>query len=261
MRKRRPLALLGAAALVLVLALATGVRAEVTATHDTVISFDSKISPNVLPRNGTVPVRIVLEGHIKARHRLGEPAALTKIELAINRAADLKDQGLPVCDIASIDPATSAQALAACGPARLGQGEIRAQSVFPGAPHHYFDGHVLIFNGRLEDGRPAILLHVFNVNPPSSIVFPLTVSHRPGTYGTVLTAGLRLGHWSRITDFRLVLDRTYRWHGQEHSFLSAGCPAPRGFTIGIAPFVLATLNFSDQTKKSIPVVSSCRVAR
>jgi hypothetical protein len=233
-------------------------QAEVTATHDAIISFNSKIFPRVLPRHGSTPVSIQIDGHVKARS-VREPAAMTKIELAIHHAARLLPADLPVCDLASIDPATPAKAMAVCGSARIGYGRIRAQSKFPGS-HFFYDGRALLFNGRLPSGRRAILIHVFNARPPSSFVFPFAISHRSGRYGTVLSADVHLGRWSQITDFKLVLGRSFRHGGSREGFLNASCPAPKGFSIGISPFVRATLSFADGTKSQISVVSSCKVA-
>lgn len=233
--------------------------AEVTATHDAIITFDSRIFPRVLPRHHAAPVRIQIKGHIKARKNR-EPAALTKLELAIHQAANIFHRGLPVCDEARIDPASNAQALEECPGSQIGYGRIQAQSTLPGTKHFFFNGRAILLNGRLENGRPAILLHVFSPRPPTSIVFPLTISHRAGRYGTLLTAHVRVGRWSRITYFKLVLSRNYRFHGKKRSFLSASCPAPKGLSVGIAPFVLATLSFADDTQSKIAVVSSCKVA-
>jgi hypothetical protein len=246
-------------AIALVLLAATVAGAEVTATHDTIISFDSTIFPRVLPRNRTAPVGIRIEGHVKARSKREAPA-LTTIELAIVNAADLSRQGLATCDIARIDPASSTQALQACPGAQIGYGRIRALSTLPGTHDLHFNGRVTIFNGRLEDGRPAILLHVFSKNLHISFVFPLTITHRSGRYGTVLTAHVRVDRWSSVTDFKLILNRTYRAHGKRKSFLNASCPAPQGFSVGISPFVVATLKFVDGTQTRIPVVGSCRVS-
>jgi hypothetical protein len=258
-RGRRGLTWLALAAVLAVLLGAAVTRAEVTATHDTLITFDSQIFPRVLPRHGEAPIGIRIEGHLKTRKKR-EPAALTDMELAIQRAGRLTHRGLPICDVDLIDPASTAQAVAACPGARIGYGRIRAQASFPGTQAFYFNGKVVIFNGRLEDGRPAVLLHVFNPTPPTSFVFPLTISHQRGRYGTALSAHVKIGQWSRITDFRLVLKRTYLYKGRRHSYLSAGCPAPAGFSVGISPFVQATLGFADGTETKVPVISSCKVA-
>jgi hypothetical protein len=238
---------------------AAATRAEVTATHDTVIRFNSKILPRSLPRSALAPVGIRIEGHVKARKNR-EPAPLTKIQLAIHRAARLDRVGLPVCDLSSIDPANSATAMAVCGDARVGYGRVRAESRFSNGKRYFFDGRTLLFNGRLPSGRPAILIHVFNPRPPSSFVFPFAISHRKGRYATLLTANVKISRWSRITDFKFVLNRRYRYRGRPRSFFSASCPAPAGFSIGISPFVRATLSFGDGVESNVSVVGSCRVS-
>lgn len=234
-------------------------RAEVAATHDTLIKFNSRILPRSLPRSRLAPVGIRIEGHVKARKNR-EPAPLTRIQLAIHHAARLNRVGLPVCELRSIDPATSATALAACGSARIGYGRVRAESRFSNGKRFFFNGRTLLFNGRLPNGRPAILIHVFNPKPPSSLVFPFAISHHRGRYGTLLTADVKISRWSRITDFKFVLDRRYRYGGKMRSYLSASCPAPAGFSVGISPFVRATLGFGDEVKSNISVVGSCRVS-
>jgi hypothetical protein len=234
-------------------------RADVTATHDTVIRFNSQILPRALPRSTLAPVGIRIEGHVQARKNR-EPAALNRIQLAINRAAHLDRAGLPVCDLSSIDPANSVAAMAACGDARVGYGRVRAESRFSNGKRYFFDGRTLLFNGRLANGRPAILIHVFNSRPPSSFVFPFTISHRKGRYATLLTANVKISRWSRITDFKFVLDRRYRYKGRQRSFFSASCPAPAGFSVGISPFVRATLSFGDGAESSVSVLGSCKVA-
>lgn len=245
--------------LLVALVAAAGTGAEVTATQNTIINFDSRIFPRLLPRHGTAPVGIQISGHVRAR-KGRKAAALTTLELKIHEVAGLSRKGLPVCDVALIDPASSAQAIAACPGAQIGYGRIHSHSSFPGSPHLQLNNRVVIFNGRLEDGQLAILLHVFNPRLNSSFVFPLAISHRKGHYGTVLSAHVRVGRWSSVTAFNLVLNRTYRYRGAKRSFLNAGCPAPRGFSVGISPFVVATLKFADGTQSKIPVVGSCKVA-
>lgn len=241
------------------LAASAATNAEVTATQDAIITFDSKISPRVLPRSSSVPVAVRIEGHVRARKRR-EPAPLTRLQFAITQAATVFKRGLPACDIASIDPSSSTGALEACAPSQVGHGRIRAESHVPGQRRFFFDGRVLLFNGRLESGRAAILVHAFNSRPPSSFVFPFTISSHRGLYGTVLAANVHIGRWSRITDFELVLDRTFRYAGVRRGFLNASCPAPKGFTAGVSAIAQATLGFGDGSESEISVLSSCKVA-
>lgn len=242
-----------------VLVFSTGGKAEVTISHDTVIRFNSRVFPKALPRSGSAPVGIHIEGHLKPRKKK-EPAPLTRLELAIEKAGKLDTRGLPLCDVSELDPATSARAMELCGDARIGHGRVKARSTFPGQPQLALDAQVLAFNGRLKGGGRAVILHAFNAVPPVSYVFPLRVTQRRGRYGTALTANVKLNRWSRITDFNLTLFRTYRYRGERKSFLSAGCPAPRGFSVGISKFVQATLSFGDGRQSRISVVGSCKVA-
>lgn len=241
-------------AALIVLAASAVTRAEVVATRDAIINFDSKIFPRVLPRSGSAPVAIKIEGHVKEK-KGREPSALTKIELAIHKAANVFRSGRPICEIPDIDPASPAKARAACPGAQIGYGRIRAKSQFPGQKPFFFNGRVTAFNGRLEDGKPGILFHVFNAQPRTSFVFPFVMSRGSGRYGTVLTANTRINRWSRVTDFTLLLDG-----GDRKGYLSASCPAPEGLNLGISPFVRATLSFDDGEKSHITVVSSCKVA-
>jgi hypothetical protein len=258
---RTRLGLLLAAGLAILTASLVGVtQAEVAATQNTIIKFDSRISPRLLPRHGSAPVGITIEGRLRTR-KGREASPLTALELGINKAAGVSRKGLPVCEIGRIDPASSAQALEACPGAQIGHGLIHAQSSFPGTKNFRFKARVTIFNGELEDGRPAVLLHVFNPVLRTSYVFPFSILHRRGRYGTVLSAHVRLGRWSSVKAFKLVLKRSYRFRGEQRSFLNASCPAPRDFGVGVSSFVLATLRFADGTESKIPVVGWCKVAR
>jgi hypothetical protein len=241
------------------LAVSPTVRAEVTATDDAIIVFNSRVFPKVLPRDGTAPVGISIEGRVKPK-RNRDPAPLRLIELEIHKAAKLFRARIPQCSIAKIYPASTKRALAACGQSRIGYGRIRAEASFPGRERLNFDGRVLLFNGRLANRRPAILMHVFNEQPPSSYVFPFAIVKRRGEYGTVLTANTAIGRWSRITAFKLVVRKTFRHKGRQRGYFNASCPAPKGFRGGISPVVRARLSFADGTASVIPVFGACRVA-
>lgn len=247
-------------ALVGIAAATAPAQAEVTATDDAIISFDSRIFPKVLPRSGDAPVGITIEGRVRPRKNRA-PASLEQIELSIHKAAKLLRAPIPQCPVSRIYPASTERALAACGPSRIGWGRIRAETSLPGRDRLVFDGEVLLFNGRLPDGSAAILMHVFNEQPPSSYVIPFRITRRSrGEYRTVFTAGTRIGRWSRITAFRLVVSKTFRHKGRQRGYFNAGCPAPKGFRGGISPIVKARLSFRKAPSTTISVFGSCRVA-
>jgi hypothetical protein len=82
-----------------------------------------------------------------------------------------------------------------------------------------------------------------------------------GPYGTALTAILpkTLRSWGNLTGIEMKLSRRYGFMGKSHSYLSAGCPAPKGF--GLALFKLARTAFSFNGGKELEsrVTGECRV--
>jgi len=51
--------------------------------------------------------------------------------IALNRGGRLDARGLPLCQRRQIEPSTTAEALATCGPALVGGGSYAAQVAFP----------------------------------------------------------------------------------------------------------------------------------
>ena len=64
------------------------------------------------------------------------------------------------------------------------------------------------------------------------------------------------GQWGYVTGIQLTIGRTYRYRGHTRSYLSADCPAPKGFPG--APFHLAKASFAfpEETLASI-LTRSC----
>jgi hypothetical protein len=145
-----------------------------------------------------------------------------------------------------IQPSTTVNALAACGRSLVGEGHFTAnvklpeQSPFPSA------GKVLAFNGRLR-GKPAIFAHIYGTQPaPTSTVLPFLIEAAHGTYGTVLEALLpqATGTWGYVTGLKMTLRRSFSYRGKEHSYLSAGCPAPAGFPAAVFPLARTSFVFA-----------------
>jgi DNA-binding beta-propeller fold protein YncE len=206
------------------------------------VSFDGKLSPHALPRHGMAPVKIAVDAEIAAADTTTAPK-LSKIAIAINRNGRFTTQGLPVCRVDEIQPSTTANALAACRGSLVGEGHFSAnvklpqQSPFPSA------GKILAFNGRLH-GKAAILAHIYGTQPaPTSTVLPFLIRGSRGTYGTILEAALprATGDWGYVTGLKMTLRRHFNYLGKGRSYLSAGCPAPAGFSS--AAFPLARTSF------------------
>ena len=117
------------------------------------------------------------------------------------------------------------------------------------------------FNGRVG-GEPAILAHVYGTNPvPTSFTFPFELKPSKGTYGTVLRADLpqTTGDSGYITGLSMNLGRNYSFHGKRRSYLSASCPAPKGFNKAVFPLAHAGFFFKGGRKLGSTLVRSCGV--
>jgi DNA-binding beta-propeller fold protein YncE len=224
------------------------------------VSFDGKLTPKALPRTGSAPARVSVAARI-APSDGGALQQLRKIVIAINRYGHFEPQGLPVCSLREIQPSNTANALKACRASLVGKGSFSAdvalgqQAPFPAA------GKLYAFNGTL-DGHPAILAHVYGTDPvPTSFTLAFELSPARGTFGTVLRASLPevTGSSGYITGISLNLGRSFRSHGRTHSYLSASCPAPRGFPGAVFPFARASFGFAGRTIVTSTLTRSCGV--
>jgi hypothetical protein len=240
----------------LTLALASLASAETIQKGGVRISFDGKISPQKLPREGTAPVAVSVGTEIQAAK--GKPLPqLSRIEIAINRHGRLDPTGLPVCELSQIQPATTQKALEECRGSLIGEGSFAAevaltrQAAFPSA------GKLHAYNGTYR-GKPAILAHVYGSEPvPTSFTLPFVIGKAKGTFGTTLTATISPSEGSFITAIEMKLQRSFTYKGKRRSFASAGCPAPKGFGGASFPFAKASYGFVGGKRLSSTLVRSC----
>lgn len=247
-------------AIAVALVTAPGAGAELARSGNLLVSLQGRIAPNVLPRDRQVPISVSVSSGIRV---LGDdyPPALRRITIALNREGRLSDRGLPVCSLRRLESTDSAEALDRCRSALVGFGTLAAKINFPGAPFPA-QGRLLAFNGRLR-GRPVILAHVFGATPvPTTLVLRFfRRQKRTGTFGTILTTKLPTiaGQWGHVTDIRMTIRRRYRHRGEARSFLSASCPAPRGFPGAVFTLARATYYFSDGRRTTTSLSRTCRV--
>jgi hypothetical protein len=253
------LRLVGLAVALGLLALAAGAAGEATQKHGLIVSFGGSIVPRVLPRSGTAPIEVTIEGRVRTAQG-AVPPSLGRLVLEINRNGVLDRHGLPSCHLPELRSASSRAALAACRSARVGDGLVGGQVTLPEQPPFEFRGHVIAFNGRTPDGDPAILAHLYSNDPAAlTFVLALRVKRIAGTYGTrlVATIPLRSRRILHVTRFRLHLGRTYRAGGRLRSYLSAGCPAPPGFPGANFPLARASYDFVGGTSLHSVIVRTC----
>jgi hypothetical protein len=234
-----------------------GAAAETIQKGNVRVSFDGKLSPQKLPRHGSAPVSVTVDTKIFAAPGKPQPQ-LTEVAIAINRHGHLDSSGLPVCELADIQPATTAKALAACRGSLVGDGRFSAsvalsrQAAFPS------DGKLLAFNGTYR-GKPAILAHIYGTEPvPTSFTVPFAIGRAKGTFGSTLTASFPAEDGNFVSAIHLDLHRTFKFRGEMRSYATASCPAPDGFPGATFTFAKATYTFAGGKKLSSLLSRSCR---
>lgn len=224
------------------------------------VSFGGSVAPQALPRAGTTPVAVAIRGRVEALAG-GPPPSLRRIAIEVNRLGVLDRRGLPVCPVGRLRASSTAAALEACGPAQVGEGRVDGVIVLPEQAPVEFGGRVVAFNGRLADGAPAILAHLFVPRPaPLTFILAFRVERRQGTFGTRLVATVpkRTRETAHITGFALRLHRVFQVAGERRSYLSAGCPAPQGFTSATFPLLRASYSFVGEQTVADTLVRTCR---
>jgi hypothetical protein len=235
----------------LVFAGATLAPAEVVQRGNLRVSFQGGLTPHALPRSGSAPVKVAVGAKIATTDGR-TPPRLRKISIAINRNGRLDPTGLPICRLEEIQPATTADALGACRGSLVGEGQFSAKVLLAGQAPFPSLGKVYAFNSRLN-GKPAILAHVFGTRPaPASFTLPFVIERSKGTFGTVLTASLPsvTSNSGYITGLEMTLGRNFSYRDKRRSYLSAGCPAPKGFSKAVFPFARAVFGFGRESVTS-----------
>jgi hypothetical protein len=247
-------------ALLLAAALATLADAEVTQRNHLRVVMQGELAPVALPRAGAAPVAVSLGGELSTTDGSDLPRLRT-LRIEINKGGRLETKGLPECPLDQIAVATSDRALAACRKAQVGGGTFHANIVLRGQEPYPTTGKLLLFNGR-SAGRSVLFGHIYASRPfATSFVITFKIAERGGgTFGTVLSASLpeALGNWGYVTGIQMKLSRNYRYRGARHSYLSASCPAPKGFGAVSFPLIKASFVFDGGRKLESTLNRRCR---
>ena len=203
---------------------------------------------------------VTLAGEIKTTDGQ-DPPQLRTITMAINRNGRLDYKGLPRCNFHQIQPASTVDARASCKKSLVGTGTFKANVALPEQSPFPSNGTILAFNGNLH-GKPVIYAHIYGTEPlPTSFVLPFEIRQSSGGYATTLVAQLPqvAAEWGFVQGVSLTLQRNFTYKGKRHSYLSAGCPAPKGFPGASFPFAKAAFGFEDGRTLSSTMTRSCGV--
>jgi hypothetical protein len=257
---KRKLAVLVLSSIALIASLAQA-EAEPTRKGNLQVNVTGKLRPQRLPRTGLAPIAVTVGGQVSTTDE-SLPPQLQVLKIEINRNGRLDYQGLPVCSMRQIQPATNSRALSACRQALVGQGTFSAYILLKGQEPYPASGRLLVFNGH-EGGKQVLLGHIYIAQPfASSFIIPFAIGTHPhGQFATTLTANLAkaLGTRRYLTGIEMTLSRRYSYHGARRSYVSAGCPAPKGVPLANFPLARTSFAFADGKKLDSTLASTCRV--
>jgi hypothetical protein len=236
-------------------------QAEIVGKGTLRLSLSGKLSPRGLPRDGTAPIAVSIGGQVETTDG-SAPPQLKTMRIEVNRNGRFDYAGLPICAYSRIQPATTTRALTACRSSLVGKGSFTASITLGGQEPYSTKGRLLVFNG-VSGGKPVLFGQIYSPYPFATsfvIVFNVQkIAH--GTYGTALSASLpkALGSWGNLTGIEMTLSRRYSIKGVQHSYLSAGCPAPKGFPGATFPLMRSTFGFAGGQTLQSTLIRDCKV--
>lgn len=243
------------------LAGATISQADVVGGANVRATFDGWITPKALPRAKPAPVALHLRGSLRTSDGK-QPPQLRKIVFAINSHGIVSTAGLPVCRKSELVATTSAQALASCRDALIGEGRFNAHIAIPTQTPFPSRGRLLAFNSK-HNGRKTILAHIFGTEPLPTVQVMTLTYQRPGkgTFGTTLALRVpEVGDdWGHVTGFSLNIQRRYTRGKRQRSVVSASCPAPRGFDSALFTAAKGTYYLADGRVITRVLTGTCKV--
>jgi hypothetical protein len=225
------------------------------------VTVSGKLAPRRLPRTEVAPIAVSVGGRISTTDA-SLPPQLKTLRIELNRHGKLDYAGLPACVYNRIQPGSSSRALSSCRSSLVGKGSFTANITLAGQEPYPTRGRLLVFNST-RGGKPVLFGHIYSPKPFATsfvIVFRVQRLGR-GTYGTALDAPLpkAMDAWGRLTGLDMTLNRRFHYRGRSHSFISSGCPAPRGFPGASFPLARTSFAFDGGTKLSSTLLSECRV--
>lgn len=226
-KNRKALVVLASiAALCVAFAAVAAAKTKVTLTGEGLVAtFGGNVSPSKLPKKGTAPVGLALEGSMK-RADGTHIQPLETVTLEFDKAGKLETKGLASCTVAKLTATTTDTAKKVCGSALIGTGNVKADIVFPEQPPLHASGPLLVFNGS-KGAKQELILHVYaHVPAATTFVVPVKIGKAHGKFGTKasLTVPKIVSGQGSVTAFKTKIKKIYKSGGKKLSVLNAGCP-------------------------------------
>ena len=194
-------------------------------------SIDVKVTPTKLSKSDYTPGALKVSTMLtNSTSPTGVPAPAVHVAFDFDKRVKLFTKGLPTCDPAKIQSASTEVAEQDCGKAKIGSG--RAGVLLP------ISGTVVpvkqvvtAFNGVPEGGHPVILLHAYGTTPSpvTLVLIGKVLNYGKQGYGTRLDVEIPklLGGTGALTEFEVKIEKRWKYKGDRRSFISATCTKPK----------------------------------
>jgi hypothetical protein len=205
--------------------LASGANAALVKVGDLVLTADGGFTPQQLPRRSYAPIDFRGFADLRSTDG-GVPAPLQQAVIDFDRDGRLTTAGLPICQPATLEETTPAQARGRCPGAIVGSGHIDALIAREGQPPVPASSVMTLFNGPRQGGEPTVILHARTTVPAvQTFVITVPIERRRGAYryrATVDVPPIAAGLGS-ITHLDVRVGKRYSFHGTKRSYASARC--------------------------------------
>jgi hypothetical protein len=157
----------------------------------------------------------------------GVPVPTTHVVIDFDKNAKLFTKGIPTCDPAKLQNASTEVALQQCGKAKIGGGT--ATALIPASTSVYTAHQtVTAFNGVPQGGKPVVLLHSYGTTPVQTtlVLVGKVLNFNKEGFGPRLDVEVPLiaGGAGALTEFSVKINKKYKFKGKPASFISAKCP-------------------------------------
>lgn len=217
--------LLAVGGLICCVLFAGGANAALVKVGNLVLTADGGFTPNQLPRGSYAPIDF--QGH--ADLKLvggGVPSPLQQLVLDFDRDGRLTTAGLPVCQPASLQEATTREARSRCSKAIVGTGAVSALIPLEGQPPLVASSPVTFFNGPRMDGERTVILHARTTSPKvQTFVITIPIAKRRGQFAYRATIDVPpiADGTGALVHVDASIGKRYRADGRERSYVSARC--------------------------------------
>jgi hypothetical protein len=163
----------------------------------------------------------------------GDPGAVIYYDKDIK----FDNKGLPTCNLSQLEGTLPATALARCGKAKIGTGQLTVGLAGSPDPLAQIDGSILAFNGKPKNGHPILYLHVRVPAIANTSILTGTLLKQSGKFGWKLNVKvdpLPNGAAAKVFDVTVgrkpwITKKHVRRHGHrvtiktKHFYVAAKC--------------------------------------